>query len=30
LLRQAQLVLKIDAKLGRESDPEILKLLTAG
>ena len=28
LLRQAQLVLKIDAKLGREGDPEIVKLLT--
>ncbi|MGH3654359.1 hypothetical protein [Glutamicibacter sp.] len=30
LLRQAQLVLKIDAKLGRESDPEIVKILSAG
>lgn len=28
LMRQAQLVLKIDARLGRTGDPEILKLLT--
>lgn len=29
LIRQAQLVLKIDAKLGRGSDPDIVGILSA-